>query len=34
MSALLPVLPHALQLLAGSGEQLHRHHHHESVEPA
>ncbi len=34
ISALLPVLPHALQLLSGSGEQLHRHHHHKTAEPA
>jgi cyclic pyranopterin phosphate synthase len=34
MSALLPVLPHALQLLSGSSEHLHRHHHHKSAEPA
>jgi cyclic pyranopterin phosphate synthase len=34
VSALLPVLPHALQLLSGAGEQLHRHHHHKSAEPA
>jgi cyclic pyranopterin phosphate synthase len=34
MSALLPVLPHALQLVSGSAHEAHRHHHRAPAEPA